>query len=129
MIIHFGSAVSTSTRSTSFLFRYMYLHRRYLRPYSKTNWLAMVAAARNRNEPEPEPRPTASSSEGTAYLIIVQIVSRALTFLANQLLLRHLSPSIFGAATQLELYAISVVYFSRESVRVTVQRQPEKRGV
>jgi len=53
----------------------------------------------------------------------VQILSRAVTFLANQLLLRYLSPALLGAATQLELYSISVLYFARESLRVALQRQ------
>lgn len=74
-------------------------------------------------------QPTASSSaisataRGATFLILVQITSRALTFLANQLLLRYLSPSLLGASTQLELYSISVLYFAREFLRVALQRQ------
>ncbi|PGH17004.1 hypothetical protein AJ79_01388 [Helicocarpus griseus UAMH5409] len=65
-----------------------------------------------------------SAASGTTYLILIQVVSRALTFLANQVLLRYLSPGILGVATQLELYAITTLYFSRESIRVALQRQP-----
>ncbi|EQL30034.1 hypothetical protein, variant [Blastomyces dermatitidis ATCC 26199] len=65
-----------------------------------------------------------SGAHGTTYLILIQVVSRALTFLANQLLLRYLSPEILGVTTQLELYTVTTLYFSRESLRVALQRQP-----
>ncbi|PGH30506.1 oligosaccharidyl-lipid flippase [[Emmonsia] crescens] len=65
-----------------------------------------------------------SGALGTTYLILIQVVSRSLTFLANQVLLRYLSPGILGVATQLELYAVTTLYFSRESIRVALQRQP-----
>lgn len=64
-----------------------------------------------------------ATARGATFMILVQISSRALTFLANQLLLRFLSPALLGAATQLELYSISVLYFARESLRVALQRQ------
>ena len=64
-----------------------------------------------------------ATARGATFMILVQISSRALTFLANQLLLRYLSPALLGAATQLELYSISVLYFARESLRVALQRQ------
>ncbi|KAL1955017.1 hypothetical protein VTO42DRAFT_370 [Malbranchea cinnamomea] len=60
---------------------------------------------------------------GTTYLILIQVTSRVLTFISNQLLLRYLSPSIFGLATQLELYSSSVLSFSRESIRIATQRE------
>ncbi|KAG5292738.1 rft domain-containing protein [Histoplasma ohiense] len=65
-----------------------------------------------------------SGAGGTTYLILIQVVSRVLTFLANQVLLRYLSPGILGVATQLELYAVTTLYFSRESLRFALQRQP-----
>ena len=71
------------------------------------------------------PAPTsvlASSARGTTYLIVVQVFSRALTFVVNQILLRFLSPELLGIANQLDLYAVSVLYFSRESLRVALQR-------
>lgn len=52
------------------------------------------------------------------------MVSRFLTFASNQLVLRHLSPEILGVATHLELYYITVLYFSRECVRTAIQREP-----
>ena len=63
------------------------------------------------------------SARGATFLILLQIGSRALTFIVNQVLLRYLSPELLGISTQLELYTISVLYFARESLRVALQRQ------
>lgn len=65
----------------------------------------------------------ARSAQGATFLILLQIVSRALTFVVNQVLLRYLSPEILGISTQLELFSISVLYFARDSIRVALQRQ------
>ncbi|KAI4216758.1 MAG: hypothetical protein LQ351_000707 [Letrouitia transgressa] len=65
----------------------------------------------------------AKSTQGATYLILLQIGSRALTFLVNQVLLRYLSPELLGISTQLDLYSTSVLYFARESLRVALQRQ------
>ncbi|KAF2436303.1 Rft-1-domain-containing protein [Tothia fuscella] len=65
----------------------------------------------------------AASAKGATFLIALQLSSRLLTFLINQILLRYLSPTLLGLSTQLELYSITVLYFSRESIRVAVQRQ------
>lgn len=62
--------------------------------------------------------------EELPYLVFVPLLSRGLTFLANQILLRFLSPSVFGASAQLELYMITVLYFSRENIRLCLQRSP-----
>jgi oligosaccharide translocation protein RFT1 len=63
------------------------------------------------------------SAEGATFLIVLQVSSRTLTFVVNQLLLRYLSPELLGISTQLEVYSISVLFFARESLRVTIQRQ------
>ncbi|KZF20114.1 Rft-1-domain-containing protein [Xylona heveae TC161] len=63
------------------------------------------------------------SVQGATFLILLQVASRALTFIVNQILIRFLSPELVGISTQLELYSISVLYFSRESLRVALQRQ------
>ncbi|POS85118.1 hypothetical protein EPUL_001825 [Erysiphe pulchra] len=55
-------------------------------------------------------------------LIAQQFGSRCLTFIANQILLRYLSPELLGISTQLELYSVTVLFFSRESLRITLQR-------
>lgn len=65
----------------------------------------------------------AKSAQGATFLILLQVGSRALTFIVNQILLRYLSPQILGVATQLELFSISTLYFARESIRVALQRQ------
>lgn len=66
----------------------------------------------------------ASSATGTTFLIMIQVTSRIFTFASNQLVLRTLSPVVLGIAAQLELYQVSVLYFSRESIRMAIQRQP-----
>lgn len=64
-----------------------------------------------------------ASAKGATFLILLQVGSRALTFVVNQVLLRFLSPELLGLSAQLELYSITVLYFSRESLRVALQRQ------
>ncbi|OBT82067.1 hypothetical protein VE02_08872 [Pseudogymnoascus sp. 03VT05] len=65
------------------------------------------------------------SALGATFLIALQIGSRALTFAANQILLRFISPDLLGISTQFEVYLISVLFFARESLRVAIQRQSE----
>ncbi|KAF2271378.1 Rft-1-domain-containing protein, partial [Westerdykella ornata] len=64
-----------------------------------------------------------TSAKGATFLILQQLTSRLLTFTANQILLRFLSPVLLGVSAQLELFSISVLYFARESLRVALQRQ------
>ncbi|QQK43850.1 RFT1 [Penicillium digitatum] len=66
----------------------------------------------------------ASSATGTSLLILIQLASRIFTFASNQLILRTLSPVVLGIAAQLELFQVSILYFSRESIRMAIQRQP-----
>lgn len=66
------------------------------------------------------------STKGATYLILLQIGSRALTFIVNQVLLRFLSPELLGISTQLELYSVTVLFFARESLRVALQRQDDE---
>ena len=84
--------------------------------------------------PMPTPTPdddTSSSSssgstralQGASLLILLQVVSRGITFAANQLLLRFLTAQLLGVSTQLEVYYLSVIFFARESLRVAIQRQ------
>ncbi|CAJ2503178.1 Uu.00g105720.m01.CDS01 [Anthostomella pinea] len=70
-----------------------------------------------------EAQKTGSAVRGASLLIILQIVSRAITFVANQLLLRFLTAQLLGVSTQLEVYYLSVMFFARESLRVAIQRQ------
>ncbi|PLB50508.1 Rft-1-domain-containing protein [Aspergillus steynii IBT 23096] len=66
----------------------------------------------------------ASPATRTSLLIAVQVISKLFTFVSNQLILRKLHPETLGIAAQLELYSISILYFSREAVRLAIQRQP-----
>jgi oligosaccharide translocation protein RFT1 len=59
---------------------------------------------------------------GASLLVALQVVSRAVTFLANQAVLRFLTPEVLGISTQLEVFYLSILFFSRESLRVAVQR-------
>ncbi|KIW35433.1 uncharacterized protein PV07_02130 [Cladophialophora immunda] len=62
------------------------------------------------------------AGNGTLLLILIQVASRALTFVGNQFLLRFLSPSLLGISVQLELVSVTSLYFARESLRVALQR-------
>lgn len=81
--------------------------------------------------PKEKPPATASPNSasstkavrGASLLILLQVVSRAITFIANQLLLRFLTAQLLGIATQLEVYYLTVIFFARESLRVAIQRQ------
>lgn len=66
----------------------------------------------------------ASSASGAPLLILIQLAVKLFTFAANQLILRSLSPTILGIATQLDLCSITILSFSREAVRTAIQRQP-----
>ncbi|RSM20384.1 hypothetical protein CDV31_000879 [Fusarium ambrosium] len=69
------------------------------------------------------PPQSASMIKGASLLIILQLASRLITFVANQLLLRYLTAPLLGLSTQLEVYYLSVLFFARESLRVAIQRQ------
>ncbi|TPX10318.1 uncharacterized protein E0L32_008723 [Thyridium curvatum] len=74
----------------------------------------------------PSPRPSKGGGgvvRGASLLILLQVGSRALTFVANQVLLRFLTAQLLGISTQLEVYYLSVLFFARESLRVAIQRQ------
>lgn len=74
----------------------------------------------SKNEPA-EAKP--SMLKGASLLIVLQLMSRLITFVANQLLLRFLTAPLLGLSTQLEVYYLSVLFFARESLRVAIQRQ------
>lgn len=61
--------------------------------------------------------------QGASLLITLQVGSRLITFIANQVLLRLLTAAHLGLSAQLEVYYLSVLFFSRESLRVAIQRQ------
>lgn len=67
-----------------------------------------------------------NATGGTIYLVIIQVASRGLTFAGNQFALRYISPQLLGIAVHLEMYSVSVLYFSRESLRVALQRRSSR---
>lgn len=71
----------------------------------------------------------ASSSAST--LILLQISSRLLTFVLNQLLVRLVSPGIFGLANiQLELLISTILFLSRDAFRtILIRSEPNTNPV
>jgi oligosaccharide translocation protein RFT1 len=65
---------------------------------------------------------TRNAVSGASLLVVLQLVSRAVTFLANQGVLRFLTPAVLGTSAQLEVLYLSVLFFARESLRVAIQR-------
>ncbi|KAF9978157.1 Oligosaccharide translocation protein rft1 [Actinomortierella ambigua] len=64
-----------------------------------------------------------SSVRGASYLILLQFVSRMLTFTLNQVLLRFTSAETLGiASVQLELLLNTILFLSREGVRCAAIR-------
>ncbi|TKY85997.1 hypothetical protein EX895_004822 [Sporisorium graminicola] len=59
-------------------------------------------------------------------LILLQVSARALTFVLNQLLVRLVSPSIFGLANiQLELLLSTILFLSRDGFRtILIRNEP-----
>ncbi|KAK4176562.1 putative oligosaccharide translocation protein RFT1 [Triangularia setosa] len=83
-------------------------------------------AAALKAEPSASATSTTTSTRvlrGASVLILLQIISRAITFIANQVLLRFLTAQLLGVSAQLEVYYLSVIFFARESLRVAIQRQ------
>lgn len=62
------------------------------------------------------------STAGASYLVIGQIATKLFTFLLNQLLIRFISPKVFGIASNLEVLLSTILIFSREGVRLSIQR-------
>lgn len=62
-------------------------------------------------------------ASGATFLIAGQFFAKLVTFSLNQLILRFVGPETFGINAQLELLITTVLYFSREAVRLATQRQ------
>ena len=69
------------------------------------------------------------SMSSASSLVLLQLLSRAFTFVLNQLLVRLVSPQIFGtAAIQFELLLSTILFLSREGVRNALLRaSPSKK--
>ncbi|KAF9585403.1 Oligosaccharide translocation protein rft1 [Lunasporangiospora selenospora] len=64
-----------------------------------------------------------SSFQGASYLVLLQFISRMLTFTLNQVLLRFTSAETLGVASvQLELLLNTILFLSREGVRCAAIR-------
>ncbi|KAF9186887.1 Oligosaccharide translocation protein rft1 [Haplosporangium sp. Z 11] len=64
-----------------------------------------------------------SSVQGASYLVLLQFVSRMLTFTLNQVLLRFTNAETLGiASVQLELLLNTILFLSREGVRCAAIR-------
>lgn len=68
----------------------------------------------------------APAAASASTLILLQISARALTFILNQLLVRLVSPSIFGLANiQLELLLSTILFLSRDAIRtILIRNEP-----
>ncbi|KAI9224134.1 Rft protein-domain-containing protein, partial [Blastocladiella britannica] len=67
----------------------------------------------------------AAAVSGAGYMFALQLFSKFVTFFANQLLLRLVSPAVFGVASiQCELLVSSVLFFAREPARLALLRAP-----
>lgn len=62
------------------------------------------------------------STSGVSFLVFSQLFTKLATFLLNQLLIRYISPAVFGTASYLEFVTSAILFFSREGERLAVQR-------
>lgn len=65
----------------------------------------------------------AKAVRGASLLILLQWATRIVTFLANQTLIRYVTAELLGISTHLDVFYLSVIIFSRESLRSAIQRQ------
>ncbi|CAG99509.1 glycolipid translocation protein [Kluyveromyces lactis] len=61
-------------------------------------------------------------ANGVLFLMLGQTLSKGVNFLLNTLLVRYLSPRIFGITSFLEFLLSTVLFFSRESIRISTLR-------
>ncbi|KAJ3045717.1 Oligosaccharide translocation protein rft1 [Rhizophlyctis rosea] len=91
-------------------------------------------------QPQPQPardnKPTkalSSSIQGAFWLLLLQFVSRIGTFIMNNLIQRRSTLAAFGQVSDLELYYSTVLFLSRENLRMallrsTTESDEEKEG-
>ncbi|KAI8337691.1 Rft protein-domain-containing protein [Chlamydoabsidia padenii] len=64
-----------------------------------------------------------STAKGASYLILLQLVSRMLTFILHQIVLRYTTAETFGiASVKLELLLSTILFISREGYRCALVR-------
>ncbi|KAG9327443.1 hypothetical protein KVV02_000392 [Mortierella alpina] len=96
-------------------------------PHASASHASTTAIHDNTNASESSSDQTASilssSVQGASYLVLLQFVSRMLTFTLNQVLLRFTSAETLGiASVQLELLLNTILFLSREGVRCAAIR-------
>lgn len=66
---------------------------------------------------------TASASRGVRWILLFNVFQKLLTFSMNQVIVRLSSPEVFGiAAVQLELLLSTLLFLSREGIRLALLR-------
>ena len=68
------------------------------------------------------------STAGATFLMLAQLFTKAVTFLLNSVLVRFLSPRIFGITAFLEFILGTVLFFSREAIRLSTLRIRDEDG-
>ena len=76
----------------------------------------------------PTATPSSPSSSSVASIArsyaIISVLQKLITFSLNQLLLRYTNPAVFGKATiQFELFLSSILFVSREGIRLSILRE------
>ncbi|AMD21868.1 HFR013Wp [Eremothecium sinecaudum] len=64
----------------------------------------------------------ARSTKGVTFLMMGQLFSKLVSFIVNSLLVRFLSPRIFGITSFLDFLSSTVLFFSREAIRLATLR-------
>ncbi|KAK6460069.1 flippase [Scheffersomyces coipomensis] len=59
---------------------------------------------------------------GASLLMAVQIITKLFTFALNQYLIQFISPNVFGISAYLEFLISSILFFSREGIRIAIQK-------
>lgn len=68
---------------------------------------------------------TSKILSGASSLVFLQVITRVVTFILNQAVVRLAPPHVFGtAAIQFELLLSSILFLSREGVRLALLRTP-----
>ncbi|KAL6945609.1 hypothetical protein ACO0OE_002582 [Hanseniaspora uvarum] len=62
------------------------------------------------------------STKGVSFLILQQFFTKILTFVMNNVLIRYLSPKIFGIMAFLTFLHDTCLFFSREAIRISILR-------
>lgn len=62
------------------------------------------------------------SAKGVTFLLFGQVFTKFSTFILNQILISYISPKIFGINAFLEFLIGTILFFSREGIRLSSQR-------